>query len=233
MSLPALRVKGARVVLGGNEILRGVDLDVAAGTVLGVLGPSGAGKTTLFRVIAGEIFPARGQVFLGASDVTAEPLWKRARQGLGYLPQTPSVLFDLDVRGNLRTFERALGLKPRPPEQWAAPVELGARLGVRAVSLSGGERRRLELVRVLMAEPRVLVLDEPLTGMDPTRVAGVGAMLRGAAARGAAVVLADHRIREALEFCDQAALLADGRVEVMAGAHDFAEHSAVVRRYLG
>jgi lipopolysaccharide export system ATP-binding protein len=160
-------------------------------------------------------------------------LWKRARLGLGYVPQTPSVLFDLDVRGNLRTFERALGLKPRPPEEWAALVDLGARLEVRAVALSGGERRRLELLRALMAEPRVLVLDEPLTGMDPARVAGLAKLLRAAAARGAAVVLADHRIREALEFCDQAALLVDGRVEVVARAAEFADHSAVVRRYLG
>jgi lipopolysaccharide export system ATP-binding protein len=233
MSLPALRVEGARVVLGGSEILRGVDLELTAGTVLGVLGPSGAGKTTLFRVMVGEILPARGRVLLGASDVTKEPLWKRARLGLGYVPQTPSVLVDLDVRANLKTFERALGLRPRPPEDWAALLGLGARLGVRASALSGGERRRLELIRALMAEPRVLVLDEPLTGMDPTRVAGLAELLRASAARGAAVVLADHRIREALEFCDQAALLVDGRVEVVARAAEFAAHSAVVRRYLG
>jgi lipopolysaccharide export system ATP-binding protein len=233
MSLPALRVEGARVVLGGNEILGGVDLALRAGTVLGVLGPSGAGKTTLFRVMVGELMPARGRVLMGPAEVTDEPLWRRARRGLGYLPQTPSVLFDLDVRRNLKTFERALGLRPRPPAEWAALVELEGRLDVRASSLSGGERRRLELVRTLMAEPRVLVLDEPLTGIDPAGVSGLGRLLRAAAARGAAVVLADHRIREALEFCDQAALLVDGRVEVTANASDFAEHSAVVRRYLG
>jgi lipopolysaccharide export system ATP-binding protein len=233
MTVPALRVQGVRVVLGGNEILRGVDLRLSAGTVLGVLGPSGAGKTTLFRVIVGELHPTRGSVFLGPFEVTREPLWKRARRGIGYVPQTPSVLFDLDVRGNLVTFERALRLGSHRPAEWAKLMDLGDRLDVRVASLSGGERRRLELVRALMAEPKVLVLDEPLTGMDPVRIARLAELLRALAARGAAVVLADHRIREALEFCDEAALFVDGRVEVVARPQDFAAHSAVVRRYLG
>jgi lipopolysaccharide export system ATP-binding protein len=230
---PALRAHGVRISLGGVEILRGVELDLYAGTVVGVLGPSGAGKTTLFRVLVGELRPQSGTVWLGGCDVSRAPLYQRARRGLGYVPQTPSVLFDLSVRENLRAFERAARVPRRPPEERAELVQLGSRIEVRAAELSGGERRRLELLRALIAEPSVLICDEPLSGVDPAGARRLGELLRSQAARGAAVVLADHRVREALPFCDQALLLVDGKIELDAPPDQFADHLAVRRRYLG
>ncbi|MFC1641442.1 ATP-binding cassette domain-containing protein [Myxococcota bacterium] len=229
----ALSAEGLRVVLGGNEVLRGVDLRVERGRILGLLGPSGAGKTTLFRVLVGELRPQAGRVLLGGCDVTREPIWQRARRGLGYVPQTPNVLLDLDVKSNLRAFERVLGLARREPEEWTELVGLSGRLSVRAGQLSGGERRRLELLRALMARPQVLVCDEPLMGVDPARATALGRLLQTRAKQGMAVVIADHRIREALDFCDEAGLFLDGKLELLASAKTFAEHEAVVRRYAG
>jgi lipopolysaccharide export system ATP-binding protein len=233
VSEPVLRAREVRARLGGAEVLRGVDIDVPSGFVLGVLGPSGAGKSTLFRVLVGELAPSGGSVSLDGRDVTPEPLWRRARAGLGYVPQTPSVLQDLSVADNIRTFERVARRASRPPAERAAEVELEDRLQVRAGELSGGERRRLELLRALIAEPKVLVCDEPLTGVDPAAAGRLGKLLAGLAARGMAIGLADHRIREALAMCDRALLLVDGRIELSAQPEEFSGHPAVRRRYLG
>ena len=228
-----LTTQGLRAVLGGAEILRGVELRLKRGEVLGVLGPSGAGKSTLFRIIAGELRASAGEVFMHGRSITRLPLWRRARAGMGYVPQTPSVLFDLSVRDNIRTFEQLSGVARRPPEDRALAVGLEERLEVPAGELSGGERRRLEVLRALIAEPSVLVCDEPLTGVDPKGAERVSSVLRALAAGGAAVLLADHRVQEALTICDSALLLVDGRVELRAPAADFADAPAVKRRYLG
>jgi lipopolysaccharide export system ATP-binding protein len=228
-----LKAEGVRAVLGGNEVLRGVDLAVPKGRVVGVLGPSGAGKTTLFRVIAGELVPSAGAVRLLERDVTRLPLWARARAGLGYVPQTPSILFDLSVEENIRSFERAARVAAVPIEERAKEIELETRLAVRAGDLSGGERRRLEILRALIAGPRVLILDEPLTGVDPAAAARLVRLVRARAEQGMAIVLADHRIGEALRMCDEALLIVDGRIELCAAPADFSSHPAVLRRYLG
>jgi lipopolysaccharide export system ATP-binding protein len=229
----SLRVEGISVRLGGQEILRHVDLEVLSGQVVGVLGPSGAGKSTLFRVIAGELVPQAGRVLLSNRDLGREPLWMRARRGLGYVPQTPSILFDLSVAENIRTFERAARVARRPLEERADSVELASRLDVRARELSGGERRRLELLRALIANPAVLVCDEPLAGIDPAAAGRIVRRLRALAESGSAVLLADHRMREALAACDRALLLLDGRIELSAPPAEFSDHPAVRRRYLG
>lgn len=227
-----MRAERLSVRLGRTDVLRGVDVAVAPGRVLGVLGPSGAGKSTLFRILAGELSPDSGRVWLGTDDVTRRPLWYRAARGLGYVPQTPSVLFDLSVADNIRTFERAARVPRLSVEERAEPFELVHRLAVHAGELSGGERRRLELLRALIAEPKALVCDEPLTGIDPAAASRIGRLLRDRAQAGMAIVLADHRIGEALPICDEALLLVDGRVELLAEPGEFAEHPAVLRRYL-
>jgi lipopolysaccharide export system ATP-binding protein len=230
---PGLEARGIRVTLGGREVLRNVDISVARGRILGILGPSGAGKTTLFRVLVGELLPVSGTVLVGAVDVTSLPLWRRARAGLGYFPQSQSVLLDLTVSDNVRTFERAAGVQSRDPAERAAIVELSDRLDVRARDLSGGERRRLELLRVLLPDPAVLVCDEPFAAGDPIHVRLLSALLRAHADRGRAVLLADHRLADALRICDEALLLADGGVVASGPALGFAEHPAVRGRYLG
>lgn len=227
-----LRCVGVTARLGGNQILRGIDLAVAPGSVLGVLGPSGAGKSTLFRCLVGELKPQRGRVLLQGRDVSQLPLWVRARLGIGYVPQTPSVLFDLTVERNVQTFAKLVGAGRTEQQRLLDALELTQRLHVVAGNLSGGERRRLELLRALISQPKLLICDEPLTGLDPLMVARVGSLFTELAARGSAVVFADHRIAEVLPFCEEAVLLVDGRILLSSKAADFVGHPAVQQRYL-
>jgi lipopolysaccharide export system ATP-binding protein len=237
LTAPALVAKGLRVVRGGKAILRGVDLEARAGEVLGVLGPSGAGKSTLFRALVGENAPDdaldQGTVALQGVDATRWPLWRRVRAGVGYVPQGPSVLWDLTVRENLDAFRKIAGLPPQNAGLAAARVGLDERLGVRAGDLSGGERRRLELARAVTRPPRVLVCDEPFAGVDPVGAEALGQLLRELAQQGTSVLLADHHAAEALRICTRALLLLDGVVAVSAPASEFSEHPLVRGRYLG
>lgn len=230
--MSSLRVEGLRVRLGGAEVVRGVDFELEAGEVRGILGPSGAGKTTLFRALVGELPPAAGRVFFGDREVTSEPLWKRARSGLGYVPQTPSVLLDLTVARNIETFADVSSQRVDVQEQ-AERIGLERRLDIHARSLSGGERRKLEVLRALIARPRVLVCDEPFAGVDPAASKAIGGLLRQHADDDGAVVLADHRVGEALAVCDQASLLVEGEIELTVAPEDFAAHPSVQQRYLG
>jgi lipopolysaccharide export system ATP-binding protein len=233
LSDPSIAAKGVRVVLGGNAILRGVDLAVRPGEVLGVLGPSGAGKSTLFRVLVGETAPDAGSVELDGAPATSWPLWRRARAGVGYVPQGPSVLWELTVRENLDAFREIARVGAEDAAKAASRVGLEERLDVRAGELSGGERRRLELARAMTRVPRVLVCDEPFAGVDPSGAAKLGDLLRDLAEQGAAVLLADHHVAEALRVCTRALLLLDGTVAVSAPAAEFPEHPLVKGRYLG
>ena len=229
----ALAARGLRVTRGGKAILRGVDLDANAGEVLGVLGPSGAGKSTLFRAIAGETPPDEGTVTLFGRDITRWPLWRRAREGVGYVPQGASVLWDLTVRQNLEAFRSVAGMPAGSAQREADRVGLGGRLDVRAGELSAGERRRLELARALTRTPKLLVCDEPFAGIDPAAAERLGDLLRDHAAAGAVVLLADHHVAEALRVCTRALLLLDGTIVAAAPASEFADLPAVRGRYLG
>ena len=204
-----------------------------AGRVTGLLGPTGAGKTTLFEVLVGERTPERGSVWLLGAEVTQKPLWRRARMGVGYIPQTPSVLPDLDVRGNLESFERFVGGERKGAVYWADLVGLGPRMKVRAGSLSGGERRLLEVARSLVARPRVLICDEPFSGIDPVGAMRVAETLRSRAGEGLAVLLSDHHASIALRVCDEAGLLLDGRLEVWGTPDELMSDGLVRERYLG
>ena len=229
-----LEGRGIRVARGGKVILRDVDVRARAGEVLGVLGPSGAGKSTLFGALMGEIPLESGSVYFAKEDVTRAPLWVRARAGLGYVPQTPSVLLDLTVRENLETYRRiALG-DAGDVGELAARVDLADRLAVRAGNLSGGERRRLELARAITRTPKALVCDEPFAGVDPAGAERLGQLLRALAKEhGVAVVLADHHVTEALRVCDVASLLLDGAIALTEPPGAFEAHELVRGRYLG
>jgi lipopolysaccharide export system ATP-binding protein len=240
---PALASRGIRVARGDKAILRGVSVEAHAGEVVGVLGPSGAGKSTLFRALVGELAAEDGQILLFGEDVTRAPLWARARKGLAYVPQTPSVLWDLSVRENLRVYHRIVHGKgwlrgrvegeDKALTTLAARVALDDHLDVRAGELSGGERRRLELARALTRPPKVLVCDEPFAGVDPRAASRIGDMLRELASTGVAVLLADHHVAEALRVCTRAILLLDGQVALDADPQTFQEDDLVVGRYLG
>lgn len=232
----AIACEGVTVTGGARKILREIDLSCDEGEVIGVLGPSGAGKSTLFRALAGETPLAAGKVMLGAIDVTREPLYRRAQRGLSYMPQSPSVLFDLTVRENLDAFARVTGVPKSPTEltDAAERVGLAERLDVRAGALSGGERRRLELARAVTRPPKVIVCDEPFAGVDPEGAERVGRLLAGLAReQGVTVLLADHHVAEALTICTRAVLLLDGAIAVSATPREFREHELVKGRYLG
>jgi lipopolysaccharide export system ATP-binding protein len=240
----AIEARRIHVTRGRKAILRGVTLRAKAGDVVGVLGPSGAGKSTLFRALVGELPLDDGAVLLGGRDVSAWPLWRRAREGMGYVPQTPSVLWDLSVSENLRVYHRVVhgGAWPRRPRAGedeavatlAEKVALVDRMDVRAGELSGGERRRLEIARALTRSPRVLVCDEPFAGVDPKQAGHIGDMLRELADEAnVTVLLADHHVAEALRVCSRAVLLLDGEIAADADPSSFREHPLVVGRYLG
>ena len=229
---PALSTRALRVNLGAQEIVRSVDLDAESGQILGVLGPSGSGKTTLFRALAGELPASEGDIFLDGREVTRQSLWQRARLGMSYVPQTPSVLLELTVAQNIDTFAQLVGCTQAASTPLIEALELGPLLATRAKSLSGGERRRLELLRGLLPDRRVLILDEPFAGLDQRRVEKVGQLLVERAARGRVTILADHRVSDVLGFCHRAALLVDGRVLCSSAAEDFQGLPAVQRHYL-
>jgi lipopolysaccharide export system ATP-binding protein len=228
-----LEARGLRVVRGGRAILRDVDVVCDAGEVLGVLGPSGAGKSTLFRALVGDLAADAGTVRLDGEDISGWPLWRRARAGVGYTPQSPSVLWDLTVRDNLAAYQRiALGARG-DVDAAAARVGLSERLDVRAGELSAGERRRLEFARAITRPPRVLICDEPFAGVDPVGAGRLGELLRGLGQDGVAVLLADHHVVEALHVCTRALLLLDGAVAATGDPATFREDPLVRGRYLG
>ena len=234
MSSALLRAEAIETRRLGVSILRGIDFEAHAGRVVAVLGPSGAGKTSLFRVVVGEESAWSGRVHFDGLDVSREPLWSRARRGLGYLPQGPSVLFDLTVRENLETFARLVGRPAGEVLALGRRVELESHFHVRAIDLSGGERRRLEVARALSARPRALVCDEPFAGVDPAGSERLAKLLRALADdENVAVVLADHHVVDALAIADEAMLLVDGVVEMRGTPDEFARHPLVQGRYLG
>jgi lipopolysaccharide export system ATP-binding protein len=201
--------------------------------VVGILGPSGAGKSTLFRVLVGEARPDEGSVWFDGDDVTRWPLWRRARAGIGYVPQGPSVLWDLSVRANLVAFRHIAGVSPANPVEAAEQVGLGHRLDVPASELSAGERRRLEVARALTRSPKVVVCDEPFAGVDPAGAERLANLLREVAGAGATVLVADHHVAEALRICSRAMLLVDGSIARAASAAEFLSLPEVQRSYLG
>ncbi|MDI1484175.1 ATP-binding cassette domain-containing protein [Polyangium sp. y55x31] len=231
----SLLASSLTVRLSGRTLLHRASLEARPGEVVAVFGPSGAGKTTLFRVLVGELSPLEGKVVLAGEDVTRLPLYERARRGLGYVPQTPSVLPDLSVRDNLAVFE-GLTRRARPhgaPDVITIARDLGldSLLDMQAARLSGGERRRLEITRALTAAPRVLVCDEPFAAVDPLGATRVAERLRALADAGAAVLVSDHHVDAALRLCDRAVLLLDGEIALEASPEGFRAHPLVLSRY--
>jgi len=202
--------------LGNREILRAVSLSVQAGEVVGLLGPNGAGKTTTFYAVVGLIRPDRGRVRLNGADLTADPMYVRARKGISYLPQEPSVFRKLTVEENLLAILETLRLTREERRQRLA--ELLEELSIahlaksKAYSLSGGERRRVEITRALVTEPTFMLLDEPFAGIDPLAILDIQSIVAQLKARGIGILITDHNVRETLGICDRAYILNQGAV---------------------
>ena len=228
-----LEARGLHRTLGGRAVLRGVDLDVQPGEVVGLLGPNGAGKTTCFRILVGLDQADGGTVHLAGQALDGLALWQRVRLGLAYLAQEPTLFRDLSVVDNLRLAVEGGGgnLSDVGPLLAAAGLEHLA--SHRAGTLSGGERRRLEFARCRATRPRVVLLDEPFAGVDPIAVADLQARIRAMADHGLGVLLTDHAVQAALPACDRAVLLDMGEVMVSGTPEDVAADPHARSRYLG
>lgn len=232
-----LEAKNLKKTFGDRLVVRDVSLAVAPGEVVGLLGPNGAGKTTTFYMVVGVEAPDQGQIFWQGRDITQLPMHRRARLGIGYLPQEASVFRALTVWENLM----AIGeLQPIPREEQIARCErlladfhLGKVSNTLGMSLSGGERRRCELARALVTAPKIMLLDEPFAGVDPKSVMEIQALIHDLKARGIGVLITDHNVRETLHISDRAYILADGMIMKQGLPQEIAEDPDIRRVYLG
>jgi lipopolysaccharide export system ATP-binding protein len=235
--MPTLRTEALTKSYGGRTVVRGVSLDIAAGEVVGLLGPNGAGKTTTFSMVVGLASPDSGRVLLDEADVTGDPMYIRARRGIGYLPQEPSIFRGLTVEQNILAILETLGLDAAT--RYRRMRELLAELGLtplaRAASytLSGGERRRVEITRALVLSPRFMLLDEPFAGIDPIAVTDIQKIIFHLKARGIGVLITDHNVRETLRITDRAYIVHDGVIFRSGTPGSLAADEEVKRIYLG
>ena len=234
----ALRVCSLYKRYKRREILKGISLQLEQREVVGLLGPNGAGKTTCFYSIVGLVRPDDGDILLGNQSVTALPMHVRARLGLGYLPQEASIFRKLSVSDNI---EAVLELRPeldRAARQQQLQglldeFQIGHLCDADGISLSGGERRRVEIARALAANPKFILLDEPFAGVDPISVADIQGIIRYLRARGLGVLITDHNVRETLSICNRAYILGDGRVICAGPPEKIMADQRVKKLYLG
>jgi len=221
-----------------REVVKGISLQLSSGEIVGLLGPNGAGKTTAFYMIVGLIPCDRGQIFLDGEELTTLPMHRRARLGLGYLPQEASVFRRLTVEANIMAIlqtrsdlERAD--RERVLEELLTELHVNHVRNSLGVSLSGGERRRVEIARALAAEPRFVLLDEPFAGVDPISVLDIQRIIRHLAARNIGVLITDHNVRETLGICGRAYILNDGAMIAEGTPGEILGNHQVRRVYLG
>src|ERR687894_2884999 len=206
--MSTLRTEDLTKSYGGRTVVRGVSLDVSAGEVVGLLGPNGAGKTTTFYMTVGLTSPDRGRVFLDEEDLTDAPMYIRARKGIGYLPQEPSIFRGLTVEQNILAILETLGLDSETRRtrlrDLLDELHLTPLASAPAYTLSGGERRRAEITRALVLSPRFMLLDEPFAGIDPIAITDIQQIIFHLKARGIGVLITDHNVRETLRITDRA-----------------------------
>jgi lipopolysaccharide export system ATP-binding protein len=234
---PLLRTDKLVKIYGGRAVVNGVDINVRRGEIVGLLGPNGAGKTTSFYMIVGLVRPNSGRVFFGGQDVTRMPMFKRSRAGMGYLPQEESIFRKLTVEQNIMAILETTNLSRA--QRKARCEELLNQFGIEhiakneALTLSGGEKRRLTIARSLVTSPSLLMLDEPFSGVDPIAVFDVQQIVTNLRESGLAILITDHNVRETLSIVDRAYLIFEGRVE-SEGPKDFLLNDPVSRKlYLG
>jgi len=232
-----LSLKNLLKIYSGRKVVDSVSLDVSSKSVFGLLGPNGAGKTTTFYMTIGMIKPDKGQVFLDGENITDYPMYIRARRGIGYLPQEPSIFRKLTVKENIMAILETLTLSKS--EQTYRADELLDELGIKHLSaqkallLSGGEKRRLEIARSLATNPSFMLLDEPFAGIDPLAIVDIKNIITHLKKRGIGVLISDHNVRDTLGVCDEAYILNEGKVIEAGNPKKIASSDIARRIYLG
>jgi lipopolysaccharide export system ATP-binding protein len=236
--MPVLQVNGLVKIYGRRRVVDGVDFNVDRGEIVGLLGPNGAGKTTSFRMACGMIEPNSGRVTLNDIDVTKWPMFRRARDGgMGYLAQESSVFRKLTVEKNLLGMMEMLGVERK--ERRRRCDELLDQFAITklrkslAMSLSGGERRRLEIARCLVSDPKLILFDEPFTGIDPVTIASIQEIIRGLRASGISILITDHQVRETLQITDRSYVIRGGQVLCHGSPNEVLQNAEARKYYFG
>ncbi len=232
-----LAAKEIRKVYGGREVVKGLSLELRSGEIVGLLGPNGAGKTTTFYSLAGFVRPEGGAILMDEEDVTRLPMYARARRGLGYLAQEPTVFAGLTVEENLRAvLERTIRSRLDQMRRVKSLLEefgLWEMRRQRAASLSGGEKRRLEVARAMIHSPKLILLDEPFVGIDPITVGDLKRMIQNLRDQGIGILITDHNVREALPILERAYLIYDGKILFEGPSQQLLEDPKARSLYLG
>jgi len=232
-----LRTQDLVKIYHRRRVVNGVSLSVSRGEIVGLLGPNGAGKTTTFYMMVGFVRPDGGSVFLDDGEISGLPMYRRARLGIGYLPQESSVFRKMTVADNLMSILETLRMSRRDRVENRDRLlhELGLThlAGQMAYSLSGGERRRVEIARALVTSPAFFLLDEPFAGIDPIAVAEIQNIVKGLREKGIGVLITDHNVRETLAITDRAYIMYDGKVLISGSAEQLAEDPEARKIYLG
>jgi len=232
-----LRTEGLTKSFGGRTVVRNVDVDLASGEIVGLLGPNGAGKTTTFSMIVGLVGPDSGRVLLDGQNIADDPMYVRARKGIGYLPQEASIFRGLTVEQNILAILETLPLgrseRRSRLQELLEELNLAPLAKSKAYTLSGGERRRVEITRALVNQPKFMLLDEPFAGIDPIAVGEIQKIIFHLKARGIGVLVTDHNVRETLRITDRAYIIHDGAVFHSGTPASLASDAEVKRVYLG
>jgi len=232
-----LETKKLKKAYKGRTVVDGVSINIARGEIVGLLGPNGAGKTTTFYMVVGVIKPESGRIHFRGEDITSLPMYQRARLGMGYLSQEPSIFRKLTVEENvmaiLETLEISQAERERRLVKLLDELDIAYLAKNKAYTLSGGERRRLEITRALVTNPSLILLDEPFSGVDPIAVFEVQKILQRLKSQGLSILLTDHSVRETLSITDRSYLLCEGKIEVSGSSKFLASDSKARELYLG
>jgi len=232
-----LETKGLSKSYDGREVVKSVDIVIKRGEIVGLLGPNGAGKTTTFYMIVGIIPPSRGRIIFDNNNITRLPIHVRCRFGIGYLSQEPSIFRKLTVKENILAILETLPLsrpeRKKKLERLLAELKISHLARAKAYTLSGGERRRLEITRALVTDPSFILLDEPFSGIDPIVVNEAQEIIKELKDKGLGILLTDHNVRETLSITDRAYLIADGKILISGSAEDLINNPSAREIYLG
>tara|TARA_Y100001935_G_scaffold88708_1_gene73621 strand:- start:3575 stop:4300 length:726 start_codon:yes stop_codon:yes gene_type:complete len=237
MNESSLSLINIEKTIGSKKILSDISFSIGKNEIVGLLGPNGAGKTTAFYIAAGLMFPNQGKVLISNRDVTNEPMHARANLGLGYLPQESSLFPDLTVQNNLFGISELLKQdqeqKIRKVTNIVDEFNLTKILQIKGRMLSGGQRRKVEIARTLICEPKIMLLDEPFAGIDPIAVGEIKELLLEIAKKNISILITDHNVRETLNLCDKAIILSDGMVIAEGNENSLKQNSHVKKEYFG